>query len=72
MCEAVTMSEEAETTANSQTAAEARQRRSKTMITLGAVALIWGFVTTAMGGNPGALVLCLLGVGLLVGGLVIR
>lgn len=66
------MNEEAQAAPTAQAVAEARQRRSKTMITLGSVALIWGFVTMMMGGNPGTLVLCLLGIGLLIGGLVLR
>lgn len=54
-----------------QTPAEARQRRSTTMVTFGAVLTVMGFVGTA-GGNSIALLLALLGIGLLVGGLVIR
>jgi hypothetical protein len=50
---------------------EARQRRSTRMIGIGAIALAWGLLVVALGGMAG-FVLVLLGIGLLVGGLVIR
>jgi hypothetical protein len=50
---------------------EARQRRSFAMIVFGALALIFGFLGLSAGAPVGVL-FALLGVGLLVGGLVIR
>lgn len=53
------------------TAEEARQRRSTTMITLGAIALVLAVLALTSGSAFGYH-FGLLGVGLLVGGLVIR
>jgi hypothetical protein len=54
------------------TPAEARQRRSTAMLVFGGVALVWALLLGIAGGSPVAVLLGLLGVGLLVGGLVIR
>lgn len=57
------------------TSDEARQKRSKIMVTLGVIALIWGaygFVAGSSTGSPAGLLIALLGIGLIVGGLVIR
>lgn len=52
---------------------EARQRRAATMLGIGAIALVFALIATVNGGNESiALLIGVLGVGLLVGGLVIR
>lgn len=59
--------------APAQTPDEARQRRSATMLGAGGLALLLAFVFLANGASESAgLLLGVLGVGLLVGGLVIR
>jgi hypothetical protein len=68
VCETVGM----DTDADARPAVDPREKRAKTMITLGAVAFIWGFLALIAGGNPAAFALVLLGVGLLVAGLVTR
>jgi uncharacterized membrane protein HdeD (DUF308 family) len=58
--------------APAQTPQEATQRRAATMIGIGALALVFGLVTLVNSGSSVALLVGLLGIGLLVGGLVIR
>lgn len=50
---------------------EARQRRAATMLGIGVLALVVGLIGAASGSTV-ALLIGILGVGLLVGGLVIR
>ncbi|WP_372728976.1 hypothetical protein [Nocardioides sp.] len=57
--------------AAAQTPEESRQRRALTMLGVGGVALLIGLLSTINGSAVGLLI-GLLGVGLLVGGLVIR
>lgn len=59
--------------APAQTPDEARQRRAATMLAVGALALVFGFVSLANGeASSIGLLLGILGVALVVGGLVIR
>lgn len=55
-----------------QTPDEARQRRATTMLSLGVVALLIGFLALAGDSQGIGLLIGILGAGLLVGGLVIR
>jgi hypothetical protein len=55
-----------------QTPDEARQRRSTAMLVFGGLALVWGLLGVAGGGHSIAWLIGLLGIGLVVGGLVIR
>jgi hypothetical protein len=50
---------------------EARQRRSSAMLVFGGIASVWALMGVS-GGSPVALLLGALGIGLFVGGLVIR